>query len=72
MVASRHPLERDRCADVFVRPDGTIGFEEFRGDPEDIGAWMPVSSYAGGVHATTGAALIAARAVPWLAVVLDR
>jgi len=27
----------DRCVDVFARPDGTFGFEEFRRDPEDMG-----------------------------------
>jgi hypothetical protein len=29
--------EHDRCVDVFSRPDGTHGFEEFWRDPEDRG-----------------------------------
>jgi hypothetical protein len=28
----------DRCLDVFVRPEGTFGFEEFRRNSEDMGA----------------------------------
>jgi hypothetical protein len=36
----------DRCVDIFSRPDGTFGFEEFRRDPEDMGAWTPVAYYS--------------------------
>ena len=35
-------FEHDRCVDLFSRPDGTHGFEEFRRDAEDRGAWTPV------------------------------
>jgi hypothetical protein len=35
-------FEHDRCVDLFSRPDGTYGFEEFRRDAEDRGAWTPV------------------------------
>jgi hypothetical protein len=31
--------EHDRCVDCFSRPDGSFGFEEFRRDVEDGGAW---------------------------------
>jgi hypothetical protein len=63
----------DRCVDVFVRPDGTFGFEEFRRDPEDMGAWTPVAYYSGRQFHTEDEALGDARAaVPWLAEVLDR
>jgi len=62
----------DRCVDIFVRPDGSFGFEEFRRDPEDMGAWTPVAYYSGREFTTEGAARAAARdAVPWLASVLD-
>jgi hypothetical protein len=27
-----------RCVDLFRRPDGTFGYQEFRRDPEDQGA----------------------------------
>ena len=63
----------DRCVDIFLRPDGTFGFEEFRRDPEDMGAWTPVAYYSGREFATEREARAAARdAVPWLASVLDQ
>ncbi|MFJ5297717.1 hypothetical protein ACIQAL_14455 [Pseudomonas sp. NPDC088368] len=37
--------ERNRCVDIFVRTDGSYGFEEFRFDPED-GQWMKTRYYA--------------------------
>jgi hypothetical protein len=58
----------DRCVDVFVRPDGSFGFEEFRRNAEDAGAWMPVSYFSGLRHASKGEALAeAAGRVAWLA-----
>jgi len=35
-------FEHDRCVDLFSRPDGSYGFEEFRRDVEDRGEWTPV------------------------------
>ena len=59
--------EHDRCVDLFRRPDGTFGFEEFRRDPEDAGVWTPVQFYAGRVFASEAEALTAAeKAVAWL------
>lgn len=73
VLVSRQTPGADRCVDLFSRPDGTFGFEEFRRDPEDMGVWTPVSYFSGQVHPTEDAALAAARtAVPWLAGVLDR
>ena len=58
----------DRCVDIFVRPDGTFGFEEFRRDPEDMGVWTPVAYYSQRVFATEMQAVGAAQAaVAWLA-----
>lgn len=60
--------EHDRCVDLFSRPDGSFGFEEFRRDAEDGGAWTPVHHYSGLRYASREAALAAAsRAVAWLA-----
>ena len=57
-----------RCVDVFRRPDGTYGFEEYRRDPEDPSGWGGAAGYAGLRFADRDAALHAARAaVPWLA-----
>jgi hypothetical protein len=73
VLASHQTPEADRCVDIFSRSDGTFGFEEFRRDPEDMGAWTPVSYYSGREYPTAAAARIAARqAVPWLSSILDR
>jgi hypothetical protein len=62
----------DRCVDVFARPDGSFGFEEFRRDPEDMGHWTPVAYYSTRVFCTEAEAVAAARdAVHWLPEVLD-
>jgi hypothetical protein len=72
VLASPSTPAVDRCVDIFVRPDGTFGFEEFRRDPEDRGAWTPVAYYSVRELPTEADALAAARtAVPWLADVLD-
>ena len=60
--------EHDRCVDLFRRPDGTFGFEEFRRDVEDRGIWTPVRYYSGAIFATLDDALASARkSVAWLA-----
>jgi hypothetical protein len=57
----------DRCVDLFSRPDGTCGFEEFRRDVEDRGEWTPVSYYSGTSYPSRLSALEAAlRSVVWL------
>ena len=73
VLASHQPPEADRCVDVFSRPNGTFGFEEFRRDPEDMGAWTPVSYCSSREYPTADAARAAAKkAVPWLSSILDR
>ncbi|MCX7362724.1 MAG: hypothetical protein NTV97_12815 [Alphaproteobacteria bacterium] len=65
--------EHNRCVDLFRRPNGTFGFEEFRRDVEDAGAWTPVAYYSGSAYASNEAALEAAMAaVVWLAQAVDR
>jgi hypothetical protein len=60
-------FEHDRCVDLFSRPDGTFGFEEFRRDPEDRGEWTPVQTHAESAYATREAALaVAMQRVTWL------
>jgi len=59
--------DHDRCVDLFQRPDGTFGFEEFRRDVEDAGEWTPVQHYSDIAYPTNDAALTAAvNVVPWL------
>ena len=73
VLASHQIPGTDRCVDVFSRPDGTFGSEEFRQDPEDMGAWTPISYFSGHEYATVDEAVIAAtKALPWLSEFLDR
>jgi hypothetical protein len=72
VLASPSTPTVDRCVDIFSRPDGTFGFEEFRRDPEDMGAWTPVAYYCGREFSTQDDAVAAARnTVRWLPEVLD-
>jgi DNA-binding transcriptional LysR family regulator len=60
-------FDHDRCVDLFSRPDGSCGFEEFRRDVEDRGEWTAVRYYSGSAYASQEAALAAAmQAVAWL------
>jgi hypothetical protein len=72
VVASPSTPSVDRCVDIFVRPDGTFGFEEFRRDPEDMGAWTPIAYFSERQYETELEAVAAAReSVRWLGEVLD-
>ncbi|HEY5110831.1 MAG TPA: hypothetical protein VII67_00715 [Acidimicrobiales bacterium] len=72
VLASHQTFEADRCVDVFSRPDGTFGFEEFRRDPEDLGVWTPISYFSRREYPTKRDALTAARrCVAWLDPHLD-
>jgi hypothetical protein len=66
-------FEHDRCVDIFSRPDGSYGFEEFRRDIEDGGLWTPVQYYSGVGYVSSAEALGAAeRCVSWLTDILAR
>jgi hypothetical protein len=66
-------VEHDRCVDMFSRPDGSYGFEEFRRDIEDGGLWTPVQYYSGASYISSAEALGAAeRCVSWLSDILAR
>ena len=65
--------QHDRCVDLFSRPDGSYGFEEFRRDTEDGGVWTPVAYHSAVVFATAAQASAAAvESVVWLAEALSR
>ena len=56
-----------RCVDIFQRPDGTFGFEEFRRDAEDPGGWFAIGGFAYKSFETERNALEQAlAAVSWL------
>jgi hypothetical protein len=70
VLQSLENAQGDRCVDLFSRPDGTFGFEEFRRDPEDMGAWTPISFFSGRKYQNEDEAFDAAVAdVPWLGTV---
>jgi hypothetical protein len=67
VIASLENPYGDYCIDVFVRADGTFGFEEYRRDPEDGGSWYSLQRYSRLVFDSRGDALAQARAcVAWL------
>ncbi|HSN01886.1 MAG TPA: hypothetical protein VLS91_00210 [Acidimicrobiales bacterium] len=73
VLTSYENSEADRCVDLFSRPNGTFGFEEFRRDPEDMGAWTPISYHSGHEYPSRVAALDdARRIVPWLGQIVDQ
>ncbi len=37
---------RERCVDLFQRPGGTFGYEEYRRELEDGRGWYPIGFYA--------------------------
>ena len=59
--------DASRCVDIFLRPEGTIGFEEFRRDVEDGRGWFPIGGHSSRIFDDEGAAFQAAKAaVIWL------
>lgn len=59
------------CVDIFARPDGTFGFDEYRRDPEDMRGWYSIGNFGDLTFASADLALAAARReVAWLNEVL--
>jgi hypothetical protein len=59
--------DASRCVDVFLRPEGSVGFEEYRRDVEDGRGWFAVGDYASRTFDDVNAAFQAALAeVAWL------
>ncbi len=56
-ITSYQTDQGDRCVDIFSRPDGSFGFEEFRRDPEDMGAWTRVAYFSVKSFVSSDAAL---------------
>jgi hypothetical protein len=57
----------DHCVDIFVRKDGTFGFEEYRRDPEDVSGWFSLHRFSHQVFATAEDALARAKStVEWM------
>lgn len=57
------------CVDIFVRADGSFGFQEYRRDVEDASGWFAIGYHVDREFADEDAALAAARkSVVWLRV----
>jgi hypothetical protein len=68
VLASVENAEANRCVDIFMRGDGSFGFEEYRRDPEDGGQWTLVAYHSYRVYATRDEARAAAgQIVGWMA-----
>ena len=60
------------CVDIFVRPDGSYGFDEFRRDPEDGRGWYSIGHHGAAIFDSYDAALTDAKVkVHWLADVMN-
>lgn len=57
------------CVDIFVRTDGSFGFQEYRRDVEDASGWFAIGYHMYREFADEDAALAAAKeCVVWLRV----
>jgi len=63
----------NRCVDIFCRPDGSYGFEEYRREPEDARGWFAIGDFSARSFEGERDALASAKAsISWLASVVDR
>ena len=67
VLESIENAEANRCVDLFLRSDGSFGFEEFRRDAEDAGAWTRIGFHSHRRYASKKEALAAAATIiAWL------
>lgn len=67
VLASFEDRFRSQCVDVFVRKDGTFGFEQFRRESDGDGTWQSLGKYSQIAFQSGELALSAARQhVAWL------
>ena len=71
VLRSIETTDGGRCVDLFERPDGTFGFEEYRRDSEDGRGWFPIGFHQDKAFPSENDALrTALETVPWLRDVL--
>lgn len=71
VVDSINAPHGELCVDLFVREDGTTGFQEYRRDVEDPSGWFPLGYWSDRVFSTEAEALsAAAEVIAWLPAVL--
>ncbi len=67
VLDSLHNSFADRCVDIFIRDDGTFGYEEYRREFEDGGSWYSLHRYSQQVFNTYSQAHAQAKiSVEWL------
>jgi hypothetical protein len=67
VLASFETVDGSHCVDVFVREDGSFGFEEFRGETDGDARWQSLGKYAALAFSSGEAALSSAQEqMPWL------
>lgn len=67
VMKSINGLDDSICVDIFLRPDGSYGFEEYRRDVEDARGWFPVGNYSSMIFSSEEEAINSARQnIRWL------
>ena len=67
VLASIENDDRSHCVDVFMRDDGSYGYEEFRAEADGAARWQPLGRHPGRVFDSGAAALEEAkRRIAWL------
>ncbi len=65
VLKSYNNEDESTCVDIFVRSDGSWGFEQYRRDFEE-GRWFPISNYGSQSYPDeANARQEAAREIPW-------
>ena len=67
VLASFESSDGSHCVDIFVREDGTFGFEEFRAEFDGAGRWQSLGKHWSLVFASGEETLTEAkRRIQWL------
>ena len=67
VLASLESEDGTQCVDLFLRTDGTFGFEQYRGEHDGSSDWQNLSKYSQLSFASGDEALHAAKQrVSWL------
>ena len=67
VMKSINGLDDSICVDIFLRPDGRYGFEEYRRDVEDARGWFPIGNYSSMIFSSEEEAINSARQnIRWL------
>lgn len=66
VIESVNAFDGSLCVDIFTRPDGSFGFEEYRRDVEDGRGWFPIGFHSGKSYSSLAQARrAAAQTIAW-------